>query len=234
MRSQRLLILAILTATAVSAARREETLGEIAAKERARRSGKATQVITTDELKRAGKRTAPVVDEKVRARILENETAAIWDACRMALLEKAYSSANAGLYDTPECLGQPHTCIPGVREGSRRTPWAPLELRQSESVSAGYKRVFFPGPPPTAPRAGMSRSSVTAFAYILTPMEPGASGRYSFCVDSDRVVYYIAPEDQLGRAALGKCDRPIWRELMPVQKPDTDLPVDVARMIRAW
>ncbi len=51
------LALALLLAAGLPLAARGESLGEIAAKERARRSGKPTKVITEDDLKKSGKGT---------------------------------------------------------------------------------------------------------------------------------------------------------------------------------
>lgn len=123
---------------------------------------------------------APLTPEKMR----ERERAVLLTVSTVTLAQRTYAASNGSFFDRIECLVQPGTCIPGIPADSApfldpTYPW--LEPR------LGYARRFHPGPP-AAPaaiaRAHASPSSLTAYAFTATPLQPGVTGGRAFCGDS--------------------------------------------------
>lgn len=131
---------------------------------------------------------AIAIPSLLRARVSANEAAAIADVRAVIVAEAGYRSLNGGYYDTLECVAQPALCIPGhsgpaLLEG----PGATTGLKR------GYERSFHAGPAPSdALPPTVSRSSLTSFAYVAIPSQPGHTGVRSFCGDaSGRVCYKV-------------------------------------------
>jgi type IV pilus assembly protein PilA len=122
----------------------------------------------------------------LRARVSANEATAIGDLRAVTSAEEAYRAANGGYYDTLECLTRPAFCIPGYSGAAQ------LDAAHAASTKAGYRRTFYPGPPPATLSPTVSRSSVTSFAYVAVPAQPNATGVRSFCGDSSGRLCYIA------------------------------------------
>jgi type II secretory pathway pseudopilin PulG len=135
----------------------------------------------------------------LRARVSANEAAAIGDVRAVIAAEAVYQKANAGYFDRLECLAAPDRCIPG-----HHGPSVMDSRLASTSVDKGYKRSFYPGPraEPVPPNA--SRTSLMAFAYVVTPVAPGRSGVRSFCGDATGVICY-APDTIVPEPAVGAC-----------------------------
>jgi type II secretory pathway pseudopilin PulG len=117
----------------------------------------------------------------LRARVSANESAAIGDMRSVLSAETAYQLQNAGYYDSLGCLARPSRCIPGHA--------GPALLNEDLAAATernGYARVFHEGPPPSLPDPSkpVSPSSMTAFAYVAVPIQPGKTGVRSFCVDA--------------------------------------------------
>lgn len=133
------------------------------------------------------------------------EPAAIGDARAMISCQQAYADANQGLYDIPECLSNPHRCLPSYPSGAPAFIDPPLG--RSEAVKGGYRRTFHQGPAPQSIPPDASSTSITAYAYVLTP-EPGTLGVRSFCADSSGALRFTAGPP--GRVANGSCDERTW------------------------
>ena len=113
-----------------------------------------------------------------------NESATVADIRTFISAEAAYQSASGRYYGSPECLAAPSTCIPGY-PGSAPTF---LDSQLASMVAkSGYRRTFHPGPLVSAPTnsAGdpIPSESFERFAYTAVPVEPGVTGRWSFCGD---------------------------------------------------
>ena len=124
---------------------------------------------------------AIAIPSLLRARVSANESATLGDVRSVAAAEAAYQSINAGYYDTLECLAAPSRCVPGhsgpaLMDGALATT----------TEKNGYRRTFHAGPPPDMPDPSkpVSPSSMTAFAYVAVPVQPGKTGVRSFCVDA--------------------------------------------------
>ena len=128
---------------------------------------------------------AIAIPSLLRARVSANEAGTIGDIRSIVSAEAAYSTANGGFYDTPECLGAPAGCIPGYA--------GPTFLDTSLAASTtryGYNRTFHPGPEAQDRKATMSSSSLQTFAYVAVPITPGQTGIRAFCGDSSGQVCY--------------------------------------------
>ena len=123
---------------------------------------------------------AIAIPSLLRARISANEAAAIGELRSVLAAEMTYRSINGGHYDTLECLAKPSSCVPGYSGPALLDP----ELTRAEPRK-GYHRAFYPGPRPGTPGTALvSPSSVTGFAYVAIPLQPGKTGIRSFCVDA--------------------------------------------------
>jgi type IV pilus assembly protein PilA len=144
---------------------------------------------------------AIAIPSLLRARVSANETAAIAEVRNVAAAEAVYQAANGGYFDRPWCLANPSHCIP--RHGGPSLIEA--RLGQSEPRQ-GYRPWFHPGA--AAPVRGVkaSPSSLTAFAYVLIPVEPGQTGARSFCTDATgRICAYGAGSIDESEELKGSC-----------------------------
>jgi type IV pilus assembly protein PilA len=131
---------------------------------------------------------AIAIPSLLRARISANESGMIGDIRTVISAEAAYSSANAGYYDTLECLGAPQGCIPGYPASA---PTFLDPMLASGMDKTGYKRRFHPGAPPTDEGGSQrSPSSISTFAYTAVPLQPGRTGVRGFCGDSSGKLCY--------------------------------------------
>lgn len=129
---------------------------------------------------------AIAIPSLLRARVAANEAATIADIRAVMSAQAAYQAANGGYYDRLDCLAAPATCRPGY---SGAAPLA-AELAHAE-VKSGYRRVLH-GTPADASQlpAGVSPSSLTAYAYVAVPATRNQTGVRSFCGDaSGRICY---------------------------------------------
>jgi type IV pilus assembly protein PilA len=123
---------------------------------------------------------AIAIPSLLRARISANESAAIGDVRTVISAEAVYQSANAGFYDTLECLGTPSGCIPGYQG-----PTFLDRALASGAPKSGYRRTFHPGAAATSEEGASSRSpsSIESFAYTAVPLT-NQTGVRGFCGDS--------------------------------------------------
>ena len=147
---------------------------------------------------------AIAIPSLLRARVSANEARAMGHLRAAMSAEQAYAGANAGFYDTLECVAAPTTCIPGISPTT--TPFIdPAQV--SNPVRAGYRYEFHPGPRPTPLDPLVSSpSSMASFAYTAVPVQPGKTGRRGFCGDSSgRLCFTMdgtAPAIQDGQCAV--------------------------------
>lgn len=147
---------------------------------------------------------AIAIPSLLRARVSANEAQAIGDTRSIISAEMTYASANAGFYDTLDCLATPASCIPNYP--SDAPSFIGPEL--TPSVKGGYTRTFHPGPPADvepSQRSRLSPSSVNSFAYVAVPIGQGTTGVRAFCGDSTGRICYTsdgsAPEVTGGKCA---------------------------------
>ena len=124
---------------------------------------------------------AIAIPSLLRARVSANESATLGDIRAVVAAEQAYQPLNAGYYDSLECLAGPSRCIPGHAGPALLDEGLATALSRN-----GYRRIFHAGPPPSMPDPSrpVSPSSMTAFAYVAVPLQPGKTGVRSFCVDA--------------------------------------------------
>lgn len=124
---------------------------------------------------------AIAIPSLLRARVSANESAAIGDIRTVISAEAAYQSANAGFYDTLDCLNAPAGCIPGYAG-----PTFLDVMLASGAPKSGYRRTFHSGPPASGEEGASSRSpsSILSFAYTAVPIQANQTGVRGFCGDS--------------------------------------------------
>ena len=126
---------------------------------------------------------AIAIPSLLRARVSANEARSIGDIRTVISAEMTYASTNGGFYDTLECMASPTRCIPDYPTQS------PVFLGPEFTVTTkgGYDRIFYAGP--AAPPDGtLSPSSMSSFAYVSVPTEPGTTGIRAFCGDSTGMI----------------------------------------------
>jgi len=131
---------------------------------------------------------AIAIPSLLRARTSANEAAAIGDIRTVISAEAAYQSANAGYYDSLDCLTAPARCIPDYPSSGPTFLGPDFKL----PVKNGYRRSFHPGPPadPAELGAAASRSSVKSYAYVAEPAEVGRTGVRAFCGDETGMICF--------------------------------------------
>jgi uncharacterized membrane protein YhaH (DUF805 family) len=133
--------------------------------------------------------SAIAIPSLLRARVSANESAAIADVRSVIAAEAAYQSANGGFYEGRlECLSSPaEGCLPRHLDDGSGFVEAALT---APGPRHGYESRLEAGAPAAVDPARSSPTSVVAFAYVLTPVQPGQTGVRSFCGDSTGLVCY--------------------------------------------
>lgn len=140
-------------------------------------------------------------------RIPRNEALAIANIRTLISAEKMYAAANGGLFDTVQCLAAPRDCIPGYPVESSSFLEGYLVREERTYNFGGYERTFFAGLPAEltdSQRAVVSPSSLTSFAYVAVPINPGLTGVRSFCGDSTGRICF-AEDGSVPRISDGLC-----------------------------
>jgi hypothetical protein len=122
-----------------------------------------------------------------RSQVSVNESTTVGDIRMLLAAEDEYALRNHGFFDVPDCLVQAEQCLPDLPRGA--SPFLPRE--SLAEVVHGYRRTFHPGPPAppaVAKRLAPSRTSLTAFAFVAVPVEPGRTGLRAFCGANGRPV----------------------------------------------
>ena len=133
---------------------------------------------------------AIAIPSLLRARVAANEANAIGRLRTIVSGEVAYTQANGGFADKPECLKAPASCIPGA---DPTTVYLDSTI-VFDGPQTGYVLTFHPGPP--APdealtQGTVSPSSVQFFAVTAVPVQVGRTGVRSFCTDmSGRLCFF--------------------------------------------
>ena len=145
---------------------------------------------------------AIAIPSLLRARVSANESAAIGDVRTVISAEAAYQSANAGYYDTLQCLGTPSSCIPGYP--ATGPTFLDAELASGGDKS-GYKRTFHAGASTSSEEGADQRSpsSIRSFAYTAVPISK-QTGVRGFCGDSSGQVCYT-PDGSEPAIVNGTC-----------------------------
>lgn len=128
---------------------------------------------------------AIAIPSLLRARVSANEAATIGDIRSMISAQAVYQSMNGGFYEGRlACLAKPDECL------SNSTSPPLLDPAAVAPTKSGYVRELVAGPLGRDLPAGLSRSSVTSFAFVAHPATPGQTGVRSFCGDSSGRVCY--------------------------------------------
>lgn len=147
---------------------------------------------------------AIAIPSLLRARVSANESATIGDLRTMVSAQAAYASANRGFHDQPQCLLRPVDCIPGY-PGTAPTFLDTVSF--GADVRHGYRFRFVPGleaPAEVKQQGEISPSSLTGFAYLAEPAQPGQTGVRAFCADATGIVCFDL-DGRLGEAPDGTC-----------------------------
>ncbi len=136
--------------------------------------------------------------------VSRSESWVIGDIRTVISAQAAYQTQNAGHADARlSCLAQPSECIPGYESDQPSFLDAALA---SLADKKGYRRSFHPGGPPDAISPGGSPTSVSTWAYVAVPLDPGYSGIRGFCGDSRGQIFFTANGSAPSLASDGTCD----------------------------
>lgn len=132
------------------------------------------------------------------------ESAVLADLRTVLSAQAAYQEKNEGFADADlECLARPSECLPEYPAD------APAFLDGSLAAPGerkGYRWSFHPGPPPDEILLRGSDTSVTSYAYVAVPVDPGYTGVRAFCGDSNGAVCFTADGTAPPLAEDGTCD----------------------------
>jgi hypothetical protein len=122
---------------------------------------------------------AVVVPSLRRAAGTPDEAGGLGDVRTLMAAERSYAAANGGYFDDPACLAAPARCLPAGNPPPSfiDAAWSGLGPR------LGYEFRFEAGPAVQAAPAGVSKSSLTAYAVVARPAA-AAPGRRAYCGDS--------------------------------------------------
>jgi hypothetical protein len=119
--------------------------------------------------------------------------------------EKSYAAENGGFFDEVRCLMRPNECRPALPADT--LPFLDATYNWLEP-KLGYTRAFHAGPKPSPDeieKAGASASSLKAFAYTATPLQPGVTGTRAFCGDSGGRLCFT-PDGREPPVKDGRCE----------------------------
>jgi hypothetical protein len=137
-------------------------------------------------------------------RVSRNESWVVGDIRTVVSSQFAYQTENGGYFDgNLMCLAQPADCIPRYGVGQPRFLHEPLA---SLVEKKGYRRSFHPGQRPDAIPPGSSPTSVTTWAYVAVPVDPGYSGIRGFCGDSKGHIFFTPDGSAPSLTPDGTCD----------------------------
>lgn len=112
-----------------------------------------------------------------------NERGTLLAVQTVLLAGRTYAASNGGLFDELRCFTEPWTCLPAYPKDGASFLDPTYDWLQPR---LGYVRKFHAGPPASLEeiaRAQASSSSLKAFAYTATPLQPG-QGQRGLCGDS--------------------------------------------------
>jgi prepilin-type N-terminal cleavage/methylation domain-containing protein len=134
---------------------------------------------------------AIAIPSLLRARVSANESATIGDIRTVISAQAAYQSSNAGFYEgNLTCLFSPFNgCIPSYPATAPTFLDSQLANQLSKS---GYNRSYTSGlPPPAAQRpVTASPGSMSAYAYLASPINIGQTGVRGFGGDASGVLCF--------------------------------------------
>jgi len=132
---------------------------------------------------------AIAIPSLLRARVSANESATIGDIRTVISAQAAYQSSNAGFYEGKlTCLFSPFAgCIPSY------PPTAPTFLDSqlaNQLPKSGYNRSYASGLPPAIIPPTASPGSMSAYAYLASPINVGQTGVRGFGGDASGVLCF--------------------------------------------
>lgn len=148
---------------------------------------------------------APVQTPLSPGELAARERAVLLTISTVVSGQRMYAAENGTFFDEIACLTGPAACIPGFAADGAPfldPTYAWLQPR------LGYVRKFHAGPkvaPDAIARAKASPSSLQAFAFTTSPMNPGVTGKRAFCGDSGGRVC-MTPDGSEPPVKDGRCD----------------------------
>lgn len=139
-----------------------------------------------------------------RQRIAVNEASAVAHIRSIQAAQRTIARVNAGFFLEPDCLTNPRSCLPTWSGG-------PLLASDPTGIQKGYSFEFHPGPAVQADEIARRRAvpqSLSSYAVVASPREPGVTGVRVFCGDSSGRVFYTdarSSDNAVARQVNGRC-----------------------------
>ena len=133
-----------------------------------------------------------------KAAITGNEASAIGYVRAVAEAERLAAQFNKGYFLPLSCLSNPDACPPAVSS-------MPL---LSATLSDSYSTFFTVEASPTAEEIaekGAAARSVTKWAMVVLPRQPGVTGQRVFCTDTSGGIFFTPDSNTLPDTAGGRC-----------------------------
>ena len=156
-------------------------------------SGKLAVVILV-----VGFLSAIAIPGLLRSRISANEARALEALRAMSSAQSAYAAAAEGVYGRPDCLRSPADCIPSYQG----EPFLPRYSVSTGTIS-GY--VFSFDGIKAMQTSGRQVSGYSAWVYTAVPVNPGVTGKKTFCTDQTRRLC-VWKDGAMPRVVDGRCD----------------------------
>ena len=142
---------------------------------------------------------AIAIPSLLRARVSANESATIGDIRTLISAEAAYHAATGGYYGTPECLGDPASCI--VAYPPTGPTFLDSQMGQSVSTKSGYSRTFT-NPAPTFPPQLGPQGGLGCYLYEALPVAQNQTGVRGLGGDCSAVICYTPDGAPFGSVGI--------------------------------
>ena len=151
--------------------------------------------------------------------IANNERQAFRSVRSMSVHQADFALFNCGFYDRLECLLDPQACVKDPVAGA-----VPSFLTgEHRAVQDGYRyQLHLSGEAPGELPIPCSASGRGAFAFTAVPLEPGRTGRFSFCVDDALPFICVATLAEPLEVEGGRC-RQSCADIVPLSSTLAEL-----------
>jgi type IV pilus assembly protein PilA len=137
---------------------------------------------------------AIAIPSLLRARVTANEAATVGDIRTVVSSEAAYHASTGGYYGSPECLGNPSSCILGYPVSG--PTFLDSRIAQSYLSKSGYARSFSSTPPITPPN--LLVGGFACYLYEALPVAQNQTGVRGLGGDCSAVICYTTDGTTFG------------------------------------